>query len=87
MAAAVYILGALVSLTCGVLLVRAYGRVRKRLLLWSGICFLGLAVSNCLTFLDLIVLPTQIDLYVWRLLATTAAMLVLLYGLIWEGDR
>jgi Family of unknown function (DUF5985) len=86
MAAAVYILGTLVTFICGALLARAYARVRKPLLLWSGICFLGLAVSNGLLFLDLVVLP-EVDLYVWRLLTAAAAMLVLLYGLIWEGDQ
>jgi hypothetical protein len=82
----VYILGVLVTLGCGILLMRAYTRVRKRLLLWSSLCFLGLAVSNFLVFLDLVVFP-QIDLYRWRLLTAAAAMLILMYGLIWEGDR
>jgi hypothetical protein len=86
MAPAVYIIGTLVTLACGALLMRAYGRVRKRLLLWSGICFFGLALSNCLLFLDLVIFP-EVDLYIWRLLTATAACLVLLYGLIWEGDR
>jgi len=86
MGPSVYILGVLVTLGCGILLLRAYTQVRKRLLLWSGICFLGLAVSNLLVFLDLVVFP-QIDLYRWRLLTAAVAMLILLYGLIWEGDR
>jgi hypothetical protein len=86
MGPAVYILGVLVTLGCSILLLRAYTRVRKRLLLWSSICFLGLAVSNLLTFLDLVVFP-EVDLYRWRLLTAAAAMLILLYGLIWEGDR
>jgi hypothetical protein len=85
-APAVYILGALVTLLCGVLLTRAYARVRKRLLLWSGVCFFGLALSNVLVFLDLVILPS-VDLYFWRLLAGALAMLAMLYGLIWEGDR
>lgn len=87
MAATVYILGALVTLICGVLLIRGYRRAGKRLLLWSGICFLGLALSNFLVFLDLVVLPTSIDLFSWRLLTAAIAMLILLYGLIWERDQ
>ena len=86
MAPYVYIFGTLVTLACGVLLINAYRRARMRLLLWSGICFLGLAVSNLLVFLDLVVFP-QVDLYRWRLLTAAIAMLILLYGLIWEGER
>jgi hypothetical protein len=86
MGPAVYILGVLVTLACGVLLSRAYIKVRKRLLLWSAICFFGLAFSYLLVFIDLVVFP-EIDLYRWRLLTAAAAMLVLIYGLIWEGDR
>jgi hypothetical protein len=86
MAPTVYILGFLVTLCCGILLSRAYIAVRKRLLLWSGICFFGLAVSNFLVFLDLVVFP-RIDLYLLRLLTAAVSMLILLYGLIWEGEK
>jgi hypothetical protein len=85
MASAVYILGALVSLICAALLLRGYTRGRKQLLLWSGLCFLGLAVSNALVFLDLVVF-TNIDLYFLRLGTTTVAMALMLYGLIWESN-
>ena len=57
MGPAVYILGALISLCCGILLLRSYGQVRKRLLLWSGLCFVGLAISNLLIFVDLVIFP------------------------------
>lgn len=85
MAAAVYILGALLALLCGILLLRGYFRGRQRLLLWSGICFLGLAISNLLVFIDLVVFPDG-DLYLWRLITAAASMLLLLYGLIWEEN-
>lgn len=85
-APAVYILGCLVTLSCGVLLARAYTAARKRLLLWSALCFFGLAVSNLLVFVDLVLLP-NVDLYLLRLLVATGAMLMLLYGLIWEGQQ
>lgn len=85
MAPAVYILGAVTSLLCGILLLRGYLGARKKLLLWSGICFIGLAVSNFLVFVDLVVLP-NVDLYSWRLLTAALAMLALLWGLIWEGE-
>ncbi|MGA8110781.1 MAG: DUF5985 family protein [Acidobacteriaceae bacterium] len=85
-APAVYIFGFLVTLTCGVFLVRAYAAGRKRLLLWSAICFFGLAISNLMVFVDLVLLP-DVDLYLVRLLTAAAAMLILLYGLIWEGQQ
>ena len=85
-APAVYIFGFLVTLACGVLLTRAYTASRRRLLLWSGVCFFGLGLSNLLLFIDLVLLPT-VDLYLVRLLIATGAMLILLYGLIWEGQQ
>jgi hypothetical protein len=85
-APAVYIFGFLVTLASGVLLFRAWGAVRKRLLLWSAICFCGLAISNLLVFIDLVLLPA-VDLYLLRLITAAIAMLLLLYGLIWEGQQ
>jgi hypothetical protein len=85
-AALVYVLGVLVMGTCSVLLLRAYRRVGQRLLLWSGLCFAGLAASNLLLVVDLVLLP-QVNLYVWRLAVAAVAMLVLLYGLVWESDK
>jgi len=84
-AAAVYILGAVVMLLCGILLIRGYGRNRTGLLLWSALCFFGLALSNLLIFVDLVLLP-NLDLYFLRLITAVVAMLILLYGLIWEGE-
>jgi Family of unknown function (DUF5985) len=84
-AESVYLLGAAVALICGVLLMRGYFRRRRGLLLWSSLCFIGLAISNLLVFVDLVLLPEK-DLYVWRLGTAAVAMLLLLYGLIWEGE-
>ena len=86
MATLVYGLGFVVTLTCALLLLRAYMRVNQRLLFWSGLCFVGLTVSNALVVIDL-VFVRDVDLYVWRLATAAAAMLVLLFGLIWESDR
>jgi hypothetical protein len=86
MAATVYILGALTTLLCAILLLRAYFNVRRRLLLWSGLCFVGLTISNCLLFIDLILMPTDVSLYTWRLATAAGAMALLVYGLIWEGE-
>jgi hypothetical protein len=81
----VNILGALTAALCAVLLLRAYARVRQRLLLWSGLCFVGFALSNALVIVDLAVVP-HYSIYVWRLAVAAASLLVLLYGLIFESD-
>lgn len=86
MASLVYIFGTIITMLCSVLLLRAYLRVRLRLLLWSAVCFAGLTIANALVFVDLVLVP-DVDLYLWRLGAAAAAMAVLLYGLIWESDR
>lgn len=86
MAPFVYLLGALTTLLCAMLLLRGYARGRKRLLLWSGLCFAGLTVSNTLLFIDLVLLPATVNLYLLRLATAAAAMLLLLYGLIWESE-
>jgi hypothetical protein len=85
MGAAVYIVGALTSGACSALLMRGYARGRKRLLLWSSLCFAGMAVSSLLIFVDLVMVP-EVDLYRYRLGTAALAMLLLLYGLIWESD-
>jgi len=83
---AVNVLGTLVAGLCAALLLRAYGSVRKRLLLWAGLCFAGLAVSNALVVADLFFIP-DVDLYGWRLVVAATAMMLLVYGLVFESDR
>jgi hypothetical protein len=82
--AAVYLLCAATSVCCLALLTRSYLRTRNRLLLWSALAFVGFAINNLLVFIDLILLPTTIDLLPLRNLTSSAALLVLLYGFIWE---
>ena len=84
MAEAVYILCALTSLFCAALLIRGYRAQRTWLLLWSLLCFIGLALSNAILVVDLILLP-QVDLAIPRTIAAAVAMLLLLVGLIWES--
>ena len=85
MGAIVYLVGTLTALLCAVLLLRGYMRSRMRLLLWSGLCFAGLTLSNLLLFMDLVLFPTS-DLHLFRLSVAAIAMLLLLYGLIWESE-
>jgi len=42
--AVIYSLCALTALACAILLLQAYRRGGYRLLLWSGLCFVGLTV-------------------------------------------
>ena len=86
MLAIVNALGTLTVGLCAFLLLRAYARVRQRLLLWSGLCFVGLAISNAVLFFDLAIVPADVSLYTWRLAIAAASMLLLLYGLIFESD-
>jgi hypothetical protein len=83
----VYVLGTLVAGLCALLLLRGYVRTRTRLLLWSGLCFGGLMLSNALLFVDLVLLGETTTLYTWRLGVAAVAMLLLVYGLITESER
>jgi hypothetical protein len=81
----IFALCVITSLICMWLLIRGWRRTGTRLLLWSGLCFVGLALNNLLVFLDLVVL-VDIDLRPLRLGASLIAVSVLLWGLIWEAD-
>lgn len=82
----VYLLCLATSLVCLLLLIRAYRRSGIKLLLWSALCFVGLAFNNLLLFIDVVLLPTTIDLLPVRHLTALGAISVLLYGFIWESD-
>ena len=81
-----FLLAALTSAGCMWLLLRAYARTRVRLLFWTGMCFIALSVNNILLFIDLVVLPTEIDLRVLRLGAALIGIACLLYAFIWEAE-
>jgi hypothetical protein len=57
MADIAYILCTLTSIGCAALLLRGYKQSGSRLLFWSGLCFVGLAVNNILLIVDLRLLP------------------------------
>lgn len=84
MAEAVYALCAVTSVVCAALLGRAYARTRTRLLLWSTLCFAGLAINNVLLFVDLVLLP-DVDLRLIRIGSALIALGLLVYGLIRES--
>lgn len=85
MAEAIYVSCAILSALCAFLLLREYRKTRTRLLLWSGICFGGLALNNALLVVDLMVFPQQVDLSLWRSAVALLAMMSLLFGFIWES--
>ncbi len=85
MAAAIYMLCAFTAFACSYLLLRSYGKNRHRLLLWSGLCFAGMFLNNVLLLVDRLVF-IETDLSTWRLASALAALLLLLYGLIWEDE-
>jgi hypothetical protein len=66
-----------------VLLFNGHRASRTRLLFWSCLCFIGLAVNNVLLFLDLVVVTT--DLSLLRTSVAVASMLALCLGLVWES--
>jgi hypothetical protein len=84
MKGAIYLLCAATSLACALLLGRGYRHNRLRLLLWSGLCFLGLTAENIFLFVDMIVVP-QVDLSVYRSLPAVVGVAALLYGLVWDA--
>lgn len=86
MATLIYSLCALTSITCLVLLWRSWRASGARLLFWSALCFGALSVNNVLLVVDRVILPVEVTLYTWRLVAAFVAVLLLLFGLIWEED-
>lgn len=86
MAAIIYSLCAFTCLVAFVLLLRGWLATRLRLLFWSALCFAGLTINNALLVLDKLVFPTQVDLSTWRLVTALIAVLLLLFGLIWEEE-
>jgi len=84
MALVVYLLCALTSAACAVLLWRGYRRSRARLLLWSSLCFWGFCLNNVLLIVD--VRTPHVDLSLWRSVPAAAGLALLLYGLVWDAD-
>ena len=82
----VYLLCFLTSATCAWLLMRSYLRARSAMLFWSGLCFVLLAINNLIVILDMLVVH-DIDLGLYRLVASLAAVCVLIFGFVWQGDE
>jgi drug/metabolite transporter (DMT)-like permease len=79
----IYILCAATSLATAVILLRNYIRSNVRFLLWSGLCFVGLAVGNILLVVDMLLWPWN-DLSMIRLMPAVIGYGILIYGCIWD---
>ena len=79
----VYVLSAATCLACAGLLWRGWRRSGVRLLLWTFLCFVGLALNNAFVFIDLVLIPGR-DLSLMRNLPALIGLFLLLYGMIWE---
>ena len=84
-AVAIYVLCAVASSACAVLLLRKWRRRGQRLLLWSALCFVGLAVNNLVMVVDFVLLVEGVDLTLVRHLTAHASFAVMLYGLVWDA--
>jgi hypothetical protein len=81
----VFFLCLITSVICMALLLRGWWRTGTRLLFWSALCFVFLAVNNLFVVFDLVLFPA-IDFLPMRYLSSLAAISVLLWGFIWEAD-
>lgn len=81
MAEVVFLLCALTSIACAVLLLRAYRRTRMQLLFWSGTAFLAFALANVLLFADFVLVP-NLNLLLVRQCINLGGVMLLVYGLI-----
>jgi hypothetical protein len=80
---AVYALCFLTSGACALLLGRAYRQTLARVLLWSALCFVLLACNSLVVILDLLVLR-EVDLRLLRHFFSLSALVVLIFGFIWD---
>lgn len=81
----VYVLCFLTSAACAWLLGRSFGRTGNRLLLWSSICFVFLALNNLIVIFDLVIWPEK-DFRLARLALAFAATVSLIWGFVWEVE-
>lgn len=85
MAESIYLLCAVTSVACALLLLRGFARTRVRLLFWSSLCFVGLALNNLLLFVDLVLLGPEVDLAPVRAAAALFGLSAMVFGLVWES--
>jgi hypothetical protein len=74
------------SAVCAFLLLNAWRQTRSRLLFWTALGFVFLAVNNLFLVADMVMWPS-VELWPGRIGPSLAAVGVLLYGFIWEAER
>ena len=84
--AIVYLLCFLTSSACALLLGRSFRRTGLRLLFWSALCFLLLALNNLMVIVDFLLLRDR-DFGLVRSFLALAAVGVLLFGFIWDREE
>lgn len=82
----VYALCLAASAVCAFLLLHAWRQTRSRLLFWTALGFVFLAVNNLFLVADMVLFP-NVELWPGRMGPSLAAVGVLLYGFIWEAER
>ncbi len=83
MAAVVYVLCAVTSFACALLLLRAYRQRHIHLLYWSGLGFIGFALGNLFMVIDRMLVR---DLSLFRTVPVLAGLFVLIYGLVLDSE-
>jgi len=74
------------SALCAFLLLNAWRQTRSRLLFWTALGFVFLAINNLFLVADMVLFP-DVELWPGRMLPSLAAVGVLLYAFIWEAER
>ena len=84
MAVLIYVLCSITALICAVMLLLGSRRTGSRMLFWSGLCFAGLAFTNLVVVVDALHLFPNENFNTLRLGSALLALMLLLYGLIFE---
>lgn len=79
----IYLLCFVASAACAAFLADAYLRDRTRALLWNAAAFSLLAIDNLLAVIDTWFEPVA-DFLLYRSLAALLAVILLIYGFVWE---
>lgn len=87
MASAVYILCALTSAACALMLFRGYLRTKARFLLWSSLCFAAFFINNALLMTDKVLTPENVTIPTeLRSSVALVGLCLLLYGLVFDAE-
>lgn len=81
----VYILCFLTSSACAYLLARSYASTGARLLLWSSLCFLFLALNNLTVIVDMLLIR-EMSFQLPRVILSLTGVTLLLFGLVWDAE-